>query len=217
MSIFNKELLIRAVSALTLLPIVLAAIWFEGVYLLALLVVAAILMGREWLRLSGAGFKPLWWLGGVVYIGLPLVSIYWLRGQDNGTMWVFYALFVVFAMDVGGYFAGRLIGGPKLAPKISPKKTWAGLLGGVGLSLAIGYVFHMWGHVGASMSQMLMASALFAVWSQVGDLFESRLKRASGLKDSGGLIPGHGGILDRVDGLVFALPLIAVLYSVLAS
>ena len=217
MSIFNKELLVRAVSALTLLPIVLAAIWFGGFYMNLLLGVAGGLMGREWLRLSGAGFKPLWWLGGAIYITLPLYSIYWLRGQENGVMWVYYALFVVFAMDVGGYFAGRLIGGPKLAPKISPKKTWAGLLGGIALSLVIGVGFHTYAGVGASIGLVLVASALFAVWSQVGDLFESRLKRLSGLKDTGGLIPGHGGILDRVDGLVFALPLIVICHSYLAS
>lgn len=215
MQIFNKELLIRAVSALVLLPLVLGVIWYDGVALTLFLVIAALFMAREWLQFAGKGFKPLWWLGGLIYIGLPLYAIHWLRDQADGVMWAYYALFVVFAMDVGGFFAGRLIGGAKLAPKISPKKTWSGLLGGVTLSLVIGFGFFTWGSIGSSLSVMLVASGVFAVWSQVGDLFESHLKRKAGLKDSGALIPGHGGILDRVDGLVFALPLIAILYPYL--
>lgn len=147
-----------------------------------------------------------WWLSGVGYVALPLVALSIVR--EASAILVLWIFLVVWATDVGGYFAGKGIGGPKLAPRISPKKTWAGLLGGMGLSaivsLGVAEVF------GLSESHWVMA-ALLAAWAQVGDLVESGIKRHFDVKDSGGLIPGHGGLLDRVDGLVFVAPAVAVI------
>jgi len=117
----------------------------------------------------------------------------------------------VWATDIGAYFAGRIIGGPKLAVLVSPNKTWAGAIGGLCVALLAVYAFGQFvgqhGFVGARLSMAAGAS----VASQVGDLFESALKRRFGKKDSGTLIPGHGGLLDRLDGLVFAAPVVALL------
>ena len=149
------------------------------------------------------------WAGnGTLYVALPLVALGWMRGLPDGAILVFWTFLSVWATDVGGYFFGKGIGGPKLAPKISPKKTWAGFLGGAFLSVVVSVVLALimsWGNLA------LIALIGFAVATvaQIGDLFESSIKRAFDVKDSGELIPGHGGILDRVDGLVFAAPVMA--------
>lgn len=147
---------------------------------------------------------------GVAYVGMAVVSMIWLRAIDENGLLIVWLFFSVWAMDVGGYFAGKGIGGPKLAPKISPKKTWAGLLGGVILAALVGaaiaYIFD-W----IPMHFAALGSAIIAVVAQIGDLYESAIKRTFNVKDSGTLIPGHGGILDRVDGLIFAVPFTAIM------
>lgn len=152
--------------------------------------------------------KPLgWWIVGLAYVCFPLLAMWWLRTVDGLlVLWVFL---IVWATDIGGYFAGKGIGGPKLAPRVSPKKTWAGLLGGMALSVIASVVLSLIVPFGLTMPAVVIFSAGFAVWSQIGDLLESGVKRAFGVKDSGGLIPGHGGLLDRVDGLVFVAPGVA--------
>lgn len=153
---------------------------------------------------------PRWMAGGVIAIGLPLVCFVALRNQaDIGRATMFWLFAVVWATDIGAFAFGRAIGGPKLAPRVSPNKTWAGLGGGMlwagvaGLGTAI--------VTGADPLRLVLVSALLAVIAQCGDLGESYLKRHFGVKDSGGLIPGHGGILDRVDGLLAAAPAAALL------
>ncbi|MBO6503687.1 MAG: phosphatidate cytidylyltransferase [Kordiimonadaceae bacterium] len=150
---------------------------------------------------------------GAVYVTMALMSLAWLRAQDQDGLIVIWLFFAVWAMDVGGYFAGKGIGGPKLAPVISPKKTWAGLIGGMVLaalvSLAISLLFDL-----GDPLLMPFAAAIVAVIAQMGDLYESAIKRALDQKDSGNLIPGHGGILDRVDGLIFAAPAVAVALAI---
>ena len=122
-------------------------------------------------------------------------------------LWLFL---VVVSADVGGYFAGRLIGGPKLWPRVSPKKTWAGAGGGIGLAVLLGGLFS-WATSGTYFLQVCVVSAGAAVVSQVGDLAESALKRHFGVKDSGRLLPGHGGALDRFDGLIAAALVVALI------
>jgi phosphatidate cytidylyltransferase len=127
-----------------------------------------------------------------------------LRGETHaGMLTLMWLLVVVWAADICAYFAGRLIGGPKLAPRISPKKTWAGLWGAVVGAAAAGLVMGYW--IGSPRFLVLgVLGGVLAIIEQLGDLFESALKRHYGVKDSGRLIPGHGGVLDRVDGLVAA-------------
>ena len=152
---------------------------------------------------------------GIVYVCLPVMALLYLREQTPdiyGLMLAFWALALVWATDIGAYFAGRAIGGPRLAPRISPSKTWAGLGGGVLAALVVGFLLHRFGNLPI---QLAAASGLLAVAAQLGDLLESAMKRRAGVKDSGTLLPGHGGVLDRLDGVVAVAPLAALLYLLL--
>jgi phosphatidate cytidylyltransferase len=126
-----------------------------------------------------------------------------------------WLLLVVWTTDIGAYFAGRSIGGPKLAPRISPGKTWAGLVGGMAAAGLVGGLLTALAGAGFWLAAGL--GALLAAVAQAGDLFESRLKRHAGVKDSGHLIPGHGGLLDRIDGLVFAAPTFALVVALMGQ
>lgn len=138
------------------------------------------------------------------YIVLPAVSLVWLRmDPELGRLVIFWLLFTVWATDTFAYFAGRGFGGPKLVPSLSPNKTWAGLIGGMVGAAIVGVVTAIWFDLGSPVLLGLVSASL-AVVAQGGDILESALKRRAGVKDSGKLIPGHGGILDRVDGLVTA-------------
>jgi phosphatidate cytidylyltransferase len=143
------------------------------------------------------------WLGlGAIYTGLPAVALVWLRQDgDAGLLTIVWLMLLVWATDTGAYAAGRTIGGPLLMPKVSPKKTWAGLLGGVFCAAATGLGVGYW-EQGAVVPGLAAVSAVLAVVAQAGDLFESWVKRRCGVKDSSNIIPGHGGVLDRVDGLL---------------
>ena len=142
---------------------------------------------------------------------LCLTSMTWLRTDfPAGREAVFWLVAAVIATDTGAYFAGRLIGGPRLAPEISPNKTWAGLLGGSVFAGLTG-IAAVWLSDYPNAIALVLLSVLIAPVSQAGDLFESWVKRMRGLKDSGRLIPGHGGILDRVDGYLTATPLVALI------
>ena len=142
---------------------------------------------------------------GTIYIGTATIAFIALRQVEPfGFLSILWAGLVVIAADVGGYFAGRVIGGAKLWPSVSPKKTWAGLGGGVALAFFVGGVFS-WATTGTYFYQVCLVSMIAAVVSQGGDLAESALKRHFGVKDASGLIPGHGGVLDRLDGHMAAI------------
>jgi phosphatidate cytidylyltransferase len=145
---------------------------------------------------------------GVVYTILPALALMFIRNEPNGTVLTFWTMALVWATDTGAYFAGRTIGGPKLMPKVSPSKTWAGLGGGMAAALLTGLAFAHWGGVPIGLA---LFSVVLAVVAQGGDLFESGLKRRAGVKDSGTILPGHGGVLDRLDGLVPVAPIVALL------
>lgn len=166
------------------------------------LVVAAVLLGIATKVAKVAGLRSS--TTGLLYAGLPAIALIWLRAQSGGFGFVLWVLVVVWATDIGAYFAGRKFGGPKLAPAISPKKTWSGLVGGMiaaALASAVVAYFQQW-HPILWLAIFAGLGAVAAVVSQIGDLFESWLKRRAGVKDSGTLLPGHGGIMDRIDGLV---------------
>lgn len=155
--------------------------------------------------------KRIWPLVGVVYMGLPLIAILMLRASPQyGFEGLGFLLGVVWLTDIGAYACGRIIGGPRLAPSISPGKTWAGAIGGLLLATAGA----MWGAEFMAHPPPLGAIALaicLSIATQCGDLFESWVKRRFGKKDSGTILPGHGGILDRIDGLLFAAPAMAAI------
>ncbi len=145
---------------------------------------------------------------GIVYVGLPILALLLIRGQADGIVLTIWTLALVWACDIGAYAAGRFIGGPKLAPAISPNKTWAGLGGGVLAAGLFGAFLH-WQY--GLPTRLALATPFLAVLAQGGDLYESWLKRRAGVKDSGTLLPGHGGVLDRLDGLVPVAPIAAFL------
>ncbi len=145
---------------------------------------------------------------GTIYCGLPVLALTLIRRQDDGIVLCLWTLALVWACDIGAFFAGRAIGGPRLAPSISPAKTWAGLGGGVALASGFGVLLHA--SYGLPFRAML-ATPFLAVLAQLGDLYESALKRRAGVKDSGNILPGHGGVLDRLDGVVPVAPVAALI------
>lgn len=211
----KNDLGVRTLSAVVMLAVVGAAFWVGENAVHAVIYVAALVCFGELSRLviktKGA---TLWMaagiLGGGLYIALAARAL-----TEMPLAAVAGVIGVVIATDVGAYFTGRAIGGPKIAPALSPSKTWAGLLGGMGFAGAflVGTFFYNTGVVSIR-PMVLIAFALgtaLAVLAQAGDFFESWLKRKAGVKDSSNLIPGHGGVFDRIDGLlpvaIAALPL----------
>lgn len=165
--------------------------------------------------IAGAGFfiaaitrrSALGW--GAVYVGLPVLALLLLRAvPDIGLLLAFWAMALVWATDIGAYFAGRTIGGPKIAPAISPSKTWAGLVGGVIAATLFAFALQL---LAGLPLRLVLWTPVLACMAQAGDFFESWLKRRAGVKDSGTLLPGHGGVLDRIDGLVPVAPIAALL------
>jgi phosphatidate cytidylyltransferase len=147
---------------------------------------------------------------GLAYAGTAAIALLFLREQAQGFGLTLWALAVVWATDIGAYFTGRTIGGPKLAPRISPSKTWAGLGGGIVAAAVIGAIIAFAARLPAT---ALWIGGLLAIVAQGGDLLESAMKRRAGVKDSGRLLPGHGGVLDRVDGALPVLILVAALIA----
>lgn len=252
------DLRARALSALALGPLVVAAVWYGGLPFRALLLLVAVLASFEWLNL-GAGKAPtklriaavlavvitisgemaagplyalalalalmallmLWvWEKGwrlavgvaftLPYVAGAVVALDWIReGGDRGVALSLYLLLVIWATDIGAYATGRLVGGPRLAPRISPNKTWSGLFGGMLAAGLVGFLAVLPSAVLSPLVAFPLAMIL-AVCGQAGDLFESFMKRRCDVKDSGRLIPGHGGLLDRIDGLMVAAPVLAL-------
>lgn len=192
---FDATLLVHAAS--TTIAAVLAA------YGLAALGLAAVVAGAIIVVALELGARSMLSAAGVLYTGVPVVAMLWFRGDEPwGFMAVLFLFTVVAMTDTLAYFIGRAIGGPKLIPAISPNKTWAGFIGGISAAALTGASFHYL--TGASPVTLGFIGLALGLVSQGGDLAESALKRAFGVKDASSLIPGHGGFMDRADGLVAA-------------
>ena len=223
-----SDLPVRLASAIVMLVIAGGALWMGGWFWSAFVLLLAGGVLWEWNRLVGrfgvSGLtETLWFFAGVVYIGGAGLAMMALRngptffpvdGQSYGygpvEVLAGYILPII-AVDVGAYFAGRTIGGPKIAPRISPSKTWAGLGGGATAAALVAVVIELTdfgpaagapGYNALSIGFAVLAGVLIAVLAQAGDFFESWMKRRAGVKDSGALIPGHGGLFDRLDGFL---------------
>lgn len=147
--------------------------------------------------------KSMWGPLGMLYATLPFIGLCVLRNGEYGMLIILLIFAAVWGADTMAYFAGKTIGGPKLAPSISPGKTWAGFFGGVVGACLLASAVLFWFKFPITIASLVFIIAL-ALLAQIGDLFESVLKRHFGMKDSGRIIPGHGGVLDRIDGLIFA-------------
>jgi phosphatidate cytidylyltransferase len=261
----NKNLVIRTVSALLLLPCVVVLLWLGGVYSAALLSVAAAICAGEYYSITQKTLSPAAWVGmlfaavlpvlplwnparagegafwltalflffaftyhlirgplqeaptrvahlvtGLLYGSVGLTAVSSLRLMPDGLAWVIAALVITWSNDTSAYFAGRFLGRHKLYPSVSPNKTWEGFAGGllgsvVGMFIARAFFFPIF-----TVADCLLLGVFGGILGPIGDLVESMLKRAYGVKDSGRIIPGHGGILDRIDALLFNAPLVFV-------
>jgi phosphatidate cytidylyltransferase len=260
---FNwRDLALRVVSAVVLIPLVLfAAVWSQDWLFLVLISVGAALLAIEWgvmtepqaaTPIAGAValgvLAPVFaaWLGatrdlvapafvllvfgaaaaalyartlkasaidaayGVFYVGWPCVTLIWLREQQDGSAWTVLLFAIAWSADVAAYALGNLVGGPKLWPRFSPNKTWSGFVGGMAAAMIVAALVVQFRPLGIPSLGLSTLSALTlglagGLATMAGDLWESALKRRFGVKDAGHLIPGHGGLMDRVDGLMFAV------------
>jgi phosphatidate cytidylyltransferase len=198
----------RVASAAVLAPVAIAAVIFGGWGLVALVALAFALMLWEWQRMCAR--SPLWLAFGLVYLLVPSLALIWLRFLPESGLWhIVWLLGVAWTADIGAYITGRTIGGPKLAPRISPNKTQSGALGGLLaamlFSLGLGVTLH------APLLAITLWGGALGALSIFGDLVESGFKRHFDVKDSSALIPGHGGVLDRLDSLLLTAPLLALL------
>jgi phosphatidate cytidylyltransferase len=221
------DLPVRLASAIVMLVLAGGALWLGGWFWTAFVALIACGVVWEWNKLierfglTGMG-ETIWFFAGVVYVGGAATAMMAVRNgrqvlpldplQYGYGPWEVLLGFVlpIVAVDVGAYFAGRAIGGPKIAPRISPAKTWAGLGGGALLAGLVGVAVEITdfgpaavpGYSWISLAAAVIGGVLIAVLAQAGDFFESWMKRRAGVKDSGSLIPGHGGLFDRLDGFI---------------
>lgn len=214
----------RTASALVMGAVAGTALWLGGYVWIGFVALIALGVLWEWNRLvHGMAAHPvtrgLWNAGGILYVGLAAATLAGLRMEEGGLRFVLTVLGAVIATDIGAYFAGRTFGGPKIAPKVSPSKTWSGLCGGMlGAALVMLVQLHFSTRAASPGLFLSMAitpvlfGALIAIVAQSGDFFESWMKRRAGVKDSSGLIPGHGGLFDRVDGLLAVCFVLGIFY-----
>ncbi len=204
----------RAASSLILLVVIIYAIYFSKALFSLLLISVAILMTFEWLDITKtAENTKKWRLIGFFYVLIPVWSIVQIKAIDsNILLWMFC---VIWATDISAYFVGKSFKGPKLMPKVSPNKTWSGLAGGVISAGVIGFMSSFL-FANGDILFFVIISMILACLEQGGDLIESKVKRIFAIKDSGSIIPGHGGLLDRIDGITIVAPtvlLLATLFS----
>jgi phosphatidate cytidylyltransferase len=194
-----KELVVRTVTGVVLIAAALAAAIVGGNVLAVAVAAIATLMFYEWTRIV-RGWGGAWYASGFVYALVPALALLWIRERDqHGLALLIWTFIVTWSTDIGAYFAGRIFGKRKLAPTISPNKTVEGLIGGIAAATLFGGAWALAQGLGAA---LLPLAPLLAIAAQGGDLFESGMKRRAGVKDSGAWLPGHGGALDRLDGLV---------------
>ena len=207
---------LQGASYLAIIATMLAGYWLPPDIAVAVLLLAGTGVFAAALRLERAGpeapnqpvmrerhdvRRACWVAAGVFYLGGGCLALMLLRSAELGLILTLYLMLTVWGTDSGAYLFGRWLKGPKLLPAVSPTKTWAGFFGGIATSAALGYVYA--GTVGVP-GMSWQGAIVLALVAQAGDLFESMVKRRFGVKDSGQLIPGHGGMLDRIDSLMFA-------------
>lgn len=203
----KSNFITRIIAAVILAPLVLFAIKLSGFYFTSIVLIAAIIMGGEWFNMTKEK-SNLWKAAGVFYILIPCISLLWIIQQThifngtvrfNGVNTVISIFVLVWANDIGGYVFGKLLGGKKLCPAVSPNKTWSGFFGGIILAVVVSPIVR----------ENMAIAGIVAIIASLGDLLESWMKRCCDVKDSGSIIPGHGGFLDRLDGVMLVSVVVA--------
>ena len=216
----RSDLGVRTLSSVAMMSVAIAAIWIGGYAFMALVIFVGLGVFWEFARLvtgltNDVSSRAVWLVFGLFYVGLACFTLLVFSAQFFGMTPAIMLIAGVIGTDVGAYFAGRTFGGPKIAPRISPSKTWSGLLGGMagaGLTMVAIQAIIYWSREGGighddiyltyGWQRLLLTGVVLAAVAQSGDFFESWMKRRAGVKDSGTLIPGHGGLFDRTDGLI---------------
>ena len=194
-----NELAVRTLTGAIMIVTALIAAYVGGTVFAWAVAAVATLMFFEWTRIT-RGWGAAWYIGGFIYALLPALALLWIRERDpHGLYLLIWTFVVTWSTDIGAFFAGRSFGKRKLAPTISPNKTVEGLYGGITAATLLGGAWALAAGLGVA---LLAMAPVFAIAAQAGDLFESGMKRRAGVKDSGTWLPGHGGALDRLDGLV---------------
>ena len=204
----------RIVSSLILIPLAIYAIFFSQNLFIALAIAITILMTMEWQEIirPAEDYKK-WQIIGVFYILIPVYSVIKIRlldGEQNGAQILLWMFAIIWSTDIMAFFIGKSFGGPKIAPHISPNKTWSGAVGGLITSAIIGVISASVLFKG-SIVFFIAISVILSIIEQVSDLIESKIKRTFGVKDSGSIIPGHGGVLDIIDGMILVAPAVLLL------
>lgn len=204
------DLRTRVLSAAILAPLALVCLWLGGWLWVLLVIATAAGLAAEWVALTRSRPSSALLIAGIPYVGAATAALLWLRADGPVGRWnVLFLILVVWASDIGAYAVGRIAGGPRLAPAISPGKTWSGAIGGLVIAMAVGACVAV--AIDGWTGRVLAVAAVLSIVAQAGDLLESAIKRALGVKDSGHVIPGHGGLFDRLDGILTAAPVAAVL------
>jgi phosphatidate cytidylyltransferase len=209
----RSNLVTRILAALVLIPLALGTAFYGGWPFLAFWTAASLAIVYEWIMLVSrpGGRMSAITLAGFVYAGALLASVLLLRADaEYGRTAMLFLFAVVWSTDIAGYFVGRAFGGPKLMPRVSPNKTWSGAIGGTVVAIAASCAVSGWSDAGVTVATAILALVL-SLAAQVGDLFESFLKRRFDAKDASKLIPGHGGVMDRLDGFIAAAAVAALL------
>lgn len=213
-----KNFVLRFISAVVLALLALYCVYSGGYTFFGMTVVVSLLGLTEWVVIVHKGKhsrQNLWQLDmyalGILYTLLFCWAMFFLRSQEHGVHVVVWCLGITWATDIGAYLIGSYVGGPKLAPVLSPQKTWAGFVGGLVSATVVGSLFFKNIPSAATFNHTVMLSFMLSLCAQCGDLNESWFKRKFGVKNSSNLIPGHGGVLDRIDSLVFVVIMVAMI------
>lgn len=202
----RSDLWVRVASGIVLAALAIGVAWLGGFVFDVFWIAAGVLIFREWRKIVAASpypYRALWLAAGLVYaLVAALPPIVLRHSVDFGLVAMLFLFGVVWATDIGGYVVGRIVGGPKVWPAVSPKKTWSGATGGIATAVVVGCVVAHFS--GIPIGGVILLAAVLSIVAQGGDFFESAIKRRFGVKDAGNIIPGHGGVMDRLDGFMVA-------------
>ena len=208
----NSELFKRIISSLIIIPIALFFIIKGSFLFIFFILICFLITSYEWHKMSN---KKLYYLPGFLFLMLSFYSVYLIRANDSDSLKFFlYILIVCVSTDIGGYIFGKIFKGPKLI-KISPKKTYSGVIGGYLMSIILYYLFINLNYGDKINSNDFVFILLISTISQLGDITISYFKRLSKIKDTGKILPGHGGLLDRIDGMIFAFPAAYIIFKII--